>query len=68
MLERATGLSAGFNAAVGLSDQMNRSVLRNQQGQAGDLYWWSEGGGGGHVTVWDLRLLRWTSTFMRVDK
>lgn len=47
MLERAwsrgagrqAGLTAGFCSAVGLLDQMNRSMLLHQQGQAGDLKW-----------------------------
>lgn len=33
------GLTAGFSSAVGLLDQMNRSMLLHQQGQAGDLWW-----------------------------
>lgn len=37
---RQTGrLTAGFCSAVGLLDQMNRSMLLHQQGQAGDLKW-----------------------------
>ena len=36
---RQTGLTAGFSSAVGLLDQMNRSMPLHQQGQAGDLQW-----------------------------
>lgn len=52
----------GFSSAVGLLDQMNRSVLLHQQGQAGGIR-----SGGGHVIMWDLRLPRWKSTFMKAD-
>lgn len=31
--------TAGFSSTVGLLDQMNRSTLLHQQGQAGDLEW-----------------------------
>lgn len=36
---RRASLTAGFSSAVGLLDQMNRSTLLHQQGQAGDLKW-----------------------------
>ncbi len=35
----AGSLTAGFSSAVGLLDQMNRSMLLHQQGQAGDVKW-----------------------------
>lgn len=58
---RQASLTTGFSSAVGLIDQMNRSMLLHQQGQARDLKWRRS-----HDCA-ILRLLRWKSKLMKAD-